>query len=220
MVHFKEIFSNILTELTITIERISIKDNKNAFKNFKLIPIQNSAFFYFDMKISKNPLMLPKLYAALTCLAGPSDNSYDHFKGSYSFTFKLEVNKNNNISQYYYHIYHYRSYIEFSICHITSNSDPREEIIYHQPDDKLFSNDDICYFSNYFCHYALGYAKGFKYKPIPFVKYSNSNLLLFGYLDGKYFFKEYNDEIEYQKRQYILIKQLNAQDQRILNRLF
>lgn len=210
MVHFKKIFPNILPKLTITIERILIKDNENAFKKFKLIPIQNSAFFYFSMKISKNPLMLPKLYAALTCLAGPGDNSYDHFKGSYSFTFKLEVNKNNNISQYYYHIYHYRSYIEFSTYHITLNSDPRDSRIYHQPDDELFSDNNICFFSSYFCHYALGYAQGFKYKPMSFVKYSNSNLLLFGYLDSKYFFKTYDDEIKYQKRQDILIKQLNA----------
>ncbi len=45
---------------------------------------------------------------------------------------------------------------------------------------------------------------------MPFVKYSNSNLLLFGYLDGKYFFKKYDDEIKYQKRKDILIKQLNT----------
>ena len=92
MIEFKKTFE-IEPSLMITIKRVL--NNENNFQSFKLIPIQNSAFFHFGTKITSNPLILPKLYSALTCLTGASDNRYDDYKGSYSFTFELMVDKNN-----------------------------------------------------------------------------------------------------------------------------
>lgn len=180
--------------LIVYIERL-FDFGKNDLKKYKFLPIQNSAYFYLD-KI-KEPLILPKLYAALEYLTGKGDNRYDDYKGSYSFTFKIKVQKNQMISEYIYHIYHYRSYIEFSVFQLVSKTDLRKETYMHQPDDGLFSDMDICNFSIYFCNYALGYMEGAQYIPQPFTKYSDSNLLSFGYSGSEYFLNDYEDEEEY-----------------------
>jgi hypothetical protein len=156
---FNETFTLPTENLTVNIKRIFL--SQKPFKQFKLIPIQNDTYFDFGRKISSDPLILPKLYVALTNLTGSSDDWYDDYKGSYSFTFELEVQKNGNISKYCYHIYHYRSYIEFAVYHIVPESDSRKPEHVAQPNDELFSDKDIRGFSNFLYYYALFIA--FKY---------------------------------------------------------
>lgn len=189
---FNETFAK--ENITINIARIP---SDTMFKPFKLIPIENSAYFDFSRRIMKDPLVLPKFYASLTSLVGISDDLYDDYKGSYSFTFKLEVQKNDNITEYCYHIYHYRSYIDFAVYQIVPQSDPRDPRYISQPDDRLFSNKDISLFSNFLYHYALEYMIKNKYTPQAFVKCSDSNLLLPGYLQNEYFFENYEDQDSY-----------------------
>jgi hypothetical protein len=186
---FNETFTLPTENLTVNIKRL-FWDQK-PFKEFKLIKIHNDAYFYFGRTLIKDPLILPKLYSALTNLTGSGDDSYDDYKGSYSFTFELEVQKNGNISKYCYHIHHYRSYIEFDVYHIVPKSDIRNEEHVAQPDDELFSEKDIHSFSNFLCYYALGYMEKSGCVPETFVKFSDSNLLLFGYGQNKYYYKHY-----------------------------
>jgi hypothetical protein len=194
---FNETFTLTTENLIINIKRVFL--SKKTFEPFKLIPIQNDAYFDFGRKISNNPLILPKLYAALINLTGLSDDRYDDYKGSYSFTFELEVQKNSNISKYCYHIYHYRSYIEFAVYHIVPESDSRNPEHVAQPNDELFSDKDIRGFSNFLYYYALGCMEKSGYVPRTFVKFSDSNLLLFGYSQNEYFYKEYEDQESYLK---------------------
>ena len=192
---FNETFTLDTENLTVNIKRIL---GKKTFKPFKLIPIQNDAYFDFGEKIINDPLILPKLYSALTNLTGPSDDWYDDYKGSFSFTFELEVLKNGNTSKYCYHIYHYRSYIEFAVYHIVPENDSRNPEHYAQPNDELFSDKDICVFSNFLYYYALKCMEKNGYTPQTFVKFSDSNLLLFGYEQNEYFYKSYEDQESYQ----------------------
>lgn len=187
---FTKTFS-LSDNLKIRIKRVPKIEN-NEF--YKTIPIQNSAFFHYGSAITEDPLRLPKMYSALTLTTGESDQRYDHYKGSYSFMFELDVQKNNNTSKYYYHIHHYRSYIEFGVYHIVPKNDPRESYRYCQPNDTLFSDDDICHFTFRFSGYLFAYLKHYSYKPIPFVKHSQSNLLLFGYANDEYFYEEFEDQ--------------------------
>jgi hypothetical protein len=186
--------------LIVNIKRIIL--DESIRRRHKLIPIKNSAFWLVDLG-KENEFFLPQLYAALTYLTGPGDFSYDDYKGSYSFTFELNVKKNMN-SQYLYHIYHYRSYIEFSVYQKVAKNDPRDSRVLHDPDDTLFSDKDICLFSAYFCSYLLGYLEGSRHQPEPFVKNSDSNLLLFGYLENKYFIEQYEDHALYLKEKTLL----------------
>lgn len=193
---FKESFE-LKSGLTVDIKRI--QPEKSNFKKYKLIPIKNSAFWAVSMAFNYDDkyVFLPQLYTALTYLTGDSDNWYDDYKGSYSFTFELNVKKDNLDSQYIYHVYHYRSYIEFSVYQKVSKEDTRDMSIFHAPNDLLFSDEDISYFSKFFCGYLLGYIEGSGYMPEPFLKHSDSNLLLFGYAESKYFIKQYEDDTEY-----------------------
>ncbi len=68
-----------------------------------------------------------------------------------------------------------------------------------QPDDALFSDDDICFFSNFFCAYLLRYMQGTNYIPKPFLNYSDSNLLIFGYGENEYFMDQHEDPSLYEK---------------------
>lgn len=215
MTNFKEIFTFTELELSIKIERVV--DVKYP-KDFKLIAIQNSAYFEFARRMIENDvLVLPKFYAGLVYLTGESDERYDDYKGSYSFMFKLEVKKHEKISEYFYHIYHYRSYIEFSVHQLISENDPRESRIYHQPNDELFSDRDICGFSIAFYKDVVEHMELTNYTPEPFVKYSDSNSLLFGYLKDEYFFKEeYENQDVYFKDKEALQEEVDIEQDKIL----
>ena len=91
---FKKTFE-ISPNLTIQIERIQPEIVFNEYKSYKLIPIQNSAYYLALNSFHREYQVLPQLYAALTYLSGPSDSCYDDYKGSFNFTFILKVIKNN-----------------------------------------------------------------------------------------------------------------------------
>ena len=192
-------------DCTITIKRIA---NTNKFKDFKLIPIGNEAYWYFGFQINRDPLKLPKLYAALVYLTGESDNRYDNYKGSFSFMFEIDVQNKDKNSQYYYHLYHYRSYIQFSLYHIVSQDDPRDPVIINKPDEELFPDKEITSFSVSFCNDVIKHMEEDKYTPQPFVKFSDSNLLSFGYSQGEYFVKNYEDEDKYLEEKKLLQKEI------------
>jgi hypothetical protein len=192
MSKFDKIF-HFEPNLTVHITRCS---KRNVYKSYKLIPINHSAFFYFRMR---DPLTLPKLYVALTLLTGPQGDRYDDHKGSYSFAFELKVQKGENLSLYFLNIVHYRSYIDFILHQIVPKTSKKDPFVLHSPDSELFSEEDIHFFCSYFCNYALGYLIGYKHTPDPFVKSSDSNLILFGYFQDDYFCYSYDDRDEYYK---------------------
>lgn len=194
MLTFRESFT--ADGQTIDIKRI---DTANVSEGYKWIPIENDAYFLIFKYFSDDPCFLPKLYTALTYLTGPGDDFYDDYKGSYSFRFELNVKKNGLLNTYLYHIYHKRSYVEFSLYQRVPKTDPRDPEVMAQPNDEVFSDRDICSFSYFLCKYALKSMEEVKYKPKPFVKWADSNLLLFGFADGEFFSNSYKDYEQYQK---------------------
>ncbi len=201
MTDFKKTF-NIKENITVTIKRIPM--NEDVFKNRKLLQLQNSTYYVAREYLDREPHILPKLYAALSYLTGPGDSLYDDFKGSYNFTFELEVQKNNRVSHYLYRIYHYRSYVEFSVAQIVPQTDLRDDYLLHQPDNALFSDEDICACCVYMCAYALGCMEGAKYIPEPFIKYSDSNFLIFGFYNNEYFTEDCNDQSRYKNKKNVM----------------
>ena len=195
MKKFEKIFE-LKDNLKIKVARVLLDEE---ISNKKMISIKNNAFYSIANSISREPLELPRLYVALRFLTGPGDLYYDDYKGSYSFHFMLEVHKNARVSSYLYHLYHYRSYIDFSVRHIVKEVKSNDDrFILHEPNDELFSSDDISYFSEYFFGFSLGFLEGSGYKPQPFIKRSESNLLLFGYDNEEYFFYSYDTWEEYE----------------------
>lgn len=203
---------HIKYEITLGVwVRLQRIEDARVFKGFKLIPISNSAFFDYSAHLSKNPLKLPKLHAALTYLTGDSDDCYDEYKGSFSFMFELNVEKSSITSKYLLHIYHYRSYIEFLLYQAVPKDDPRDPEHLCSTDEKLFSEKEISTTCLGFCNGMIREMEAENYVPDSFVKSSNSNLTLFGYLNGEYFYKNFGEEEEYRtkKAQYFeALKQL------------
>lgn len=196
---FKKTFQ-LSQNLAVSIERL----NKNIIdKNFQLLPIQNSAFWEIS-NLNKDPLFLPKIYMALRSLTGVGETSYDNYKGSYRFSFVIDIEKNKHSSKYLYSLCHCRSYLDFFLWQYIPTTDTRNKQIMHQPKNELFSNEDICLFSNKFCQYLLQYIEKGDYSPREFVKCSVSNFILFGYHEGKYFSDEYQEEEEFIKAKSLL----------------
>lgn len=191
----------------LVIELRRIADAKEL-KRFKLIPIGNDAYFHFGRLITEDPLRLPKLYSALTHLTGESDNWYDEYKGSFSFRFELNVTKNGKESRYMYQIFHYRTYVEFSLYQVVSQDDPRNSKYISKPDDELFSDDDICITSLSLCSFWIKNIEEKQYIPQPFVKFADSNLLLFGYHNGEYFLKSYDKSEDYKENKKLLQEEI------------
>lgn len=181
---FKEGF--IKPPVSITITRI---DHNKSFKPDKLIPIENDAYFYYGMRLMNKPLLFPQLYAAFSYVTGASDDWYDDYKGSFSFTFELNVKKGDNMSNYVYHIYHFRSYINFSTYQIVPQDDERNACYVYPSNEELFSEKDICNFSFTICNFVLQELERLNTPIEPFVKCADSNSFLFGYLDHEYFLK-------------------------------
>lgn len=208
MKNFRETFT-MSPHLNMTIERI----NEFNPKGYHLLSIQNSAYFQFTFRLRNDPLILPKIYMALRSLTGPDDGDYDSYKGSFNFTFALEVSKNKHSSKYLYSLCHYRSYIDFNLWQFVPTTDPRDTKIKHQPNNELFSDKDISAFSDYFCNYLLRYIEEAQFTPQPFVKSSHSNCILFGFHNDEYFCNEYKDEKDYEKARVSLKKVLPSNDE-------
>ena len=88
----------------------------------------------------------------------------------------------------------------FLLYEIVSKDDPRDPKVYAKPDEELFSVKDITGFSLSFCNMLIKEMEEEKHIPKPFLKYSDSNILLFGYYDQEYFFEECKDSSDYQAR--------------------
>jgi hypothetical protein len=199
-------FSSDGVELLITTKRV-IPDTTYA-KGYSLIPIQNSAYWKVGRLLAERPLILPKLYAALTFLTGPGDSNYDDFKGSFSFSFELKVNKNDKVSRYFLHLYHVRSHIEFALYQVIPEANDIDTRVMRSPDPELFSEADIENFSIFFCAFFNAKAHAANYTPNPFVKFSDSDLLLFGFCDNEYFYTQHKNREKFEEEK----KRLEAKE--------
>lgn len=212
MEKFKMTFSPS-ADFFVTIERIDYHKIVNEYGDKKLLPLSNSAFFAVSNMMSENPYTFPKLYASLTYLTGPNDDSYDDYKGSFCFSFLLNVNKNNKQSEYYYRLIHYRSYIDFSVYLFVPKKDSRDEEVMQKPDDELFSDKEITSFSRFFCQYMIECLDASKHKPQPFINFADSNLILFGYHNDEYFYEQFSDNGAYHAEKKKLIASLENRNQ-------
>ena len=98
--------------------------------------------------------------------------------------------------------------MEFAVYELTSEGNLRKTGYYCSPNAELFSSNDIYRFSKSFYEETQNCMEASQYTPEPFVKYADSNLLLFGYSKGEYFFEECADQEEYEMRKGLLQKEV------------
>ncbi len=154
---------------------------------------QHSFRLYYG-RAPEDRLNLAQYYAGMRCLFGKPGNLYDDWKGSFSFTFKVDVFRNGQVHDYLLHIMHIRSYIEFGFRKIVANPkshSPLELNTYHAPLDDEFSGADMETVE----HFVYGFLQGYlqitqqqaALKIPEFVLLSESNSIVFGYINGQFF---------------------------------
>ena len=188
------VYSKIFSTDAINIQVTRAQELCNEIPpEMKGIPISEDPDFSLYCQYHKDPEFLPKIYTAFSHLTGPADNNHDSFKGGFSFQFMVDVEKGENHSKYLYWLMQYRSSMRIKLYQIVPKSDPRRKEVYTRATAALFSEEDINSFSSAFVRHMLAELASTSHTPEEFVLSASSNCLMYGYLDGKYFSKDYSD---------------------------
>ena len=141
-----------------------------------------------------------KMYITLKDLFGESGKYYDDWKGCFSFPFLIHFQKDDEIFGYLMNVCNVRSSIEFKIAKLIHADDKQlKRDIIHKPFED-FPREEMSYLINYFIGFLTGYFEYIKnsYDEF-FIKTVESNLILFGYKDGRYFDKQYESEGKFRR---------------------
>jgi len=195
-------------QVKIYIERFNDTSLRSEYKNKKLISFSTSDIDSLTTYcFPEEPNLIAKVYTAFNYFAGPTD-CYDSCKSSFDYQFLLDVRKNENLSQYIWTYYHYRSSLFTRCQEIVSLTDPRNADIVHninEHSDENFNSLERKKFHYNFLSVLMKELELSNYKPLPFIRGAPSDYFLYGY-DGKEYFTKtvdheinlnaYEDEIE------------------------
>lgn len=166
---------------------------------------------------------------------GPSGNIYDSYKGAFSFPFAVKILQQNTAIAYLLNVTCWRGEVEFLFRKIIPANETRyDRNAIYQPFDDELSERQMQVLSNFLMGYAEGFwESGERYKDnmkklFPkeenqhnFVKAIDSNGILFGYKEGRFFEKSYSDQDEYkQMKKELLIPYRQARQQKIFQQTF
>lgn len=191
---------------------INIKIKENIYKLIRLndeqfhLLYKNSISILEDYEYFMHPSLrkdtiysnFSKMYIALTELFGKSGKYYDDWKSSFSFPFIIHFQKGEEEFEYLMNLYNYRSSIKFEIAKlIYSDDNIFKRDILHNPLEE-FPRVDIRNFISFFVGFLTGYFESIneRYDKF-FFKIVQSNHILFGYKDGRFFDNEYEKEEEF-----------------------
>jgi hypothetical protein len=192
----KNIFIDIETEvMTYKIIRLNDeqfyllrKNSLSLFENYGHI-----------MSLSRDDSIIyssfPKMYVTLKHIFGESGSYYDDYKGSFSFPFLIYFKKGEEEFGYAMNIYNVRSVIEFNMAKLI-HADDKTAIrgIFNHPFDE-FPESEITYVINFLVGYLTGYFRMLVEGYNEFFFHSvQSNLIVYGYKDGKFFQNHYNSQ--------------------------
>ncbi|MDN5843281.1 MAG: hypothetical protein L0H54_07520 [Alcaligenaceae bacterium] len=168
-------------------------------------PISEQPIFLDYRHAPEDRLNTAQYYAGLRCLFGKPGDLYDDWKGSFSFSFQADVFRNKQSYPYLLKITHFRSGVEFGFRKIIKNPegiDPFQMMVYHQPFKDELSGKEMEFIELYTYGFLLGYLEvihGRSSLEVPdFVLLSESNFIISGYADGKFFEKYMQDYDEFE----------------------
>lgn len=154
--------------------------------------------FHFLCRDYDFELNLAKLYAEFTAVFGPSGNYFDSWKGAFSFAFKIDVLKDNEVVPYTLIVVNMRSSVEFRFYKVISAADTqfKKDRIYPPFSDEL-STPNMNALSAFLCSYAKTVYQEAQIEQKDFIKAIQSNLILFGYRQQKFFVNQYKTGEEF-----------------------
>lgn len=155
---------------------------------------------YFD-GAPGDTLNFAQYYTGMRCLFGEPGNLYDDWKGSFSFAFQVDVFRNENIYNYLLNILHFRGNLEFRFRKIMEDPENYDLSVYREPLEDELSGDDMVKIECFVYGFLLGYletAGERVLQDIPdFILLSDSNHIISGYIDGKFFERFLQDERDF-----------------------
>lgn len=141
-------------------------------------------------------LSLGEALSALTELAGPSSNSFDDFKQSFSFPFLHGLPADRPPANYLLTVQDVRGSLYFSSCRVVEKGDLRiKQHLLHKPFSEELNREEL----NILAATMYGYLQGFSeyVTPLPFVEKIDSQLIVYGYAVGNYFKEQHDREDAY-----------------------
>ncbi|HLK59080.1 MAG TPA: hypothetical protein VKU00_21140 [Chthonomonadaceae bacterium] len=192
-----------LKELEIVLTRL---DDDAYYKIARRsLAIQEDGFFLLNLfrpqGQERGRMNFAETYLILKYLYGESGQCYDDYKGSFAFPFALDVIKRERSFHYLLRVHNFRSMLEFALrrrVDSTAQIDP----ILHAPFEDEFSRQEI----NEFIAFFYGYLEGRMeilltngIQPPPFLHRVQSNLILYGCLEGRFFEEHFDNQEEFEQ---------------------
>lgn len=146
----------------------------------------------------EDELNFAQYYTGMRLLFGKPGNRYDDWKGSFSFSFQVDVVRNGHSYAYLLNILNLRSTIEFHFRKILDDSESQGSLqAYRDPLQHEFSDLEMLAVQ-YFMHgYLKGYLEVIQKNGIldcpDFVLVTESNLIISGYINGQFFEHAFED---------------------------
>ena len=207
---------------------IDIKEKEMVYKLVRLSDKQfnllqyNSIAIFNDYKIlmmmSRDQELIfsnrAKMYASLRWLFGECGKCYDDWKGSFSYPFLIYIKNGEEEFEYLMNIFNTRSAIEFKLLKLVPSGDEKlNSMILYKPFDD-FPREEINNLNQYFTAFFSGFFKSVSKKTCePFFGTVDSNQIVFGCKDGKYFDDHYEDRNQFHEA----IKELEKHEIRKIN---
>jgi len=172
-----------INNLKIIVTPITVTDNFNLRKKSLAVDIEETSIDYEK---------LGKLYYIFSSLFGETTNTYDDFKCSFIYYFKLSVVNGAEINNYLFNLCDKNGTIFYNLRKLINDEDLhlyKFEVAY--PPFSDFKEDEINYFTFMFLKSfdILGDVLSFR-KVNNFVRTINSYSIIYGYRDNRFFFIE------------------------------
>ena len=189
------------TDLEIEYDILRMDDEQFLKFMKQALPIEPD--YALEMRIAYNEELitsqLSKTYAALKLKFGESGACYDDWKGAFAYPF-LILREDQPEFRYVMHLYHYRSSLNFRYYRIAPEIPSHEKSSHYLSPSIDFSKEQMAQVVSYLINWLTGYFSVCSHDfHENFCKKAHSEFILFGYKNGKFFDRSYDDEDLYEK---------------------
>lgn len=179
---------------------VRLNDDQYAMLRRNSLAISEDHFHCWDLTMDRDLILssLSRTYAACKALFGERGRFYDDWKGAFSFPFLISFEVDEETVGYLMNLFNFKTSVEFRIDKLIPDEDETfERDIYHEPLEE-FPRSEINYLINYLAGFLTGYFESVKDSLTEeFSFFVRSNLIVYGFRDGRFFDTQYEDDEEF-----------------------
>ncbi len=193
--------------------RLTSDDYYNLRKNS--IPIEDDGLLMMQLEFRRSEeskLNLAQTFVALESLFGKSGHFFDDYKGSFDFPLFLSLHKNNQDYPYLLCVRDHKGSLEFTLRRVVDEEEKQyNRDVYHKPFAEEFPREEI----NQLIIHLYGFLQGYIEAIAPsydraFFRTIEACWGIYGYQNGEFFEREYENEDEYHDAIALLAKQIGS----------